>query len=850
MSAAAKNANSACPCGTVAFPQTICNAAGLRAIAYRVGDFTAFRYRLLQPRRGETELTAWAPSAEGDLAVQMIEWWAYLADVLTFYNERIANEAYLGTALLPESVNHLVQLLGYRPRPALGARATLAALLAAGARVPLTLPARLQVQSKPGPGQPPQVFELDKQTAAQAPDVVIAQVRPDKNRLLSKKDKTVWLAGKLGGIKLGDRLLLINHTALTEQKIADYAWIRVSAVAAASDRFGQPVTQVSFDQLAGSIPDEAEARDYVLLRPQQSSPLWPYKTSSAVMTHTSLELAGAARGLTAGSLLLVDVADRPPAAGSVAKREAAPAKPAHPTAAIVQSYNEIVWYANGDGPNPGSTGTAANPVPAIAIPHAHIVLTTDLPPGEWIPAQVTLRWGWSAVGRLVPVLTASDLAYPGSGSSTLVVDPASKAGFPPGAAAALLEDGARNAAAATLTSAAGSPATATLGALTPPVGSLNSPIEVFFNLLKLSRGKTVPSEILGSGNPSVAGQDFTLAQAPVTYFFDPASISGDNFTSTVQVSVDGVQWQEVRSFYGQPPNAQVFVLREDDQGRTHVTFGDGVNGARLPTGTNNVVATYRHGAGAAAPAAETLTVVLTPTPGLKGVRNPLPPTGGSDADQPARLRALAPQSVLTFNRAVSLDDYAAIAATAPGVTQAVATFAFDPLAQRPVVTLWIAGDAGAVQNVAASLAATALPNQGLRILAAAAVEATLSLTYMRDPRYGDAAVRAGLTSALLDADTGLLGVNVVRIGQAIYDSQISTACLAVPGVTAIKDVAFTAADGRQFVPLFIRIRRFKHPGRPATPPACTGHRHDPGAGKYFSVPNDGRHLILNGVTAS
>ena len=57
----------------------------------------------------------------------------------------------------------------------------------------------------------------------------------------------------------------------------------------------------------------------------------------------------------------------------------------------------------------------------------------------------------------------------------------------------------------------------------------------------------------------------------------------------------------MQSFYGQPTNAQVFVLREDDQGQTHVTFGDGVNGALLPTGTNNIVATYRYGAGAAAP---------------------------------------------------------------------------------------------------------------------------------------------------------------------------------------------------------------------------------------------------------
>jgi hypothetical protein len=31
---------------------------------------------------------------------------------------------------------------------------------------------------------------------------------------------------------------------------------------------------------------------------------------------------------------------------------------------------------------------------------------------------------------------------------------------------------------------------------------------------------------------------------------------------------------------------------------------------------------------------------------------------------------------------------------------------------------------------------------------------------------------------------------------------------------------------------------------------CTGHRHDPGAGNYLSVPDDGAHLRLTGRQAS
>ena len=122
-----------------------------------------------------------------------------------------------------------------------------------------------------------------------------------------------------------------------------------------------------------------------------------------------------------------------------------------------------------------------------------------------------------------------------------------------------------------------------------------------FNLLPFSRGKTVATETLGSGNPVGRRPGLHAGEVAGDLFRRPRLGLRRRLQQHRQVSVNGVAWQEVQSFYGQPPNAQVFVLREDDEGQTHVTFGDGVNGALLPTGTNNIVATYRYGAGAAAP---------------------------------------------------------------------------------------------------------------------------------------------------------------------------------------------------------------------------------------------------------
>ncbi len=829
-------ASGACPCGTVAFPLAICNTPGMNTIPYRIGDYVAFRHRLLQALPGETELTLWRPGATGDLAVQMMEWWAYLADILTFYNERIANEDYLGTAALPESVNHLVQLLGYRPRPALGSTGTLAALLSPGAQLPLSLPAGLQVQSKPGPGASPQIFELAAQTNVTAPDLILADVAvvsPNARLLPADGSSCVWLAGKITSIKAGDRLLLINADAITTQTVADYAWIGVSSTAAITDPLGNPVTQVNFTTLAGTIDSGAQAVNYVLLRSSQSAPPWPYAIPpSPVISATNIYLASVARGVTPGSVLLLDTSNSALSA----------------TPVIVTGYAEVIWYAAPPGSPP--------PTP-FGVPHSEISFANLASSGTWDAdaAQVTARWGWTQVGQLVPVLTAADLTY--VGGDTILVPAPGAAAFPTTPAAVMLEDTSGEAASGTTAAATPIPAGAssaiklTFGAPSnlPPAG-LASPISVMFDALPVTRGKTVPSEVLGSGNPTVAGQDFTLSKSPLTYFADPASHSGDGFSSTVAVSVNGVQWAEQPSFYGHPPDAQIFVLREDDQVQTHVMFGDGVNGALLPTGTNNVVATYRYGAGLAAPASETLTVVLTPQPGLKGVRNPLPPTGGSDADSPAKLTTLAPQSVLTFNRAVSLDDYAAIAATASGVTQVTAGFAFDAQAQRPMVTLWVAGDDGSVAAVQAAIAGAAVPNQPLSVQPAIKVTAVLSLTYVADTRFADSAIRAGLTSALLDPSVGLLGVDNVGIGEAFYDSQIAGACLAVPGVLAIHDVSLTTESGELFylpIVFWSRLLRF---GGTATAPGCTGNRHSPGAGKYFSVPDDQLHLILSAAPAS
>lgn len=95
--------------------------------------------------------------AGDDFAVGLMDAWAAVLDVLTFYQERIANEGFLRTATELRSVRELARLVGYAPRPGVSATAYLAYDIDATAPVPIAAGSR--AQSVPAAGQSPQTFE-------------------------------------------------------------------------------------------------------------------------------------------------------------------------------------------------------------------------------------------------------------------------------------------------------------------------------------------------------------------------------------------------------------------------------------------------------------------------------------------------------------------------------------------------------------------------------------------------------------------------------------------------------------------------------------------------------------------
>ena len=211
------------------------------------------------------------------------------------------------------------------------------------------------------------------------------------------------------------------------------------------------------------------------------------------------------------------------------------------------------------------------------------------------------------------------------------------------------------------------------------------------NVAPGTHGESV-EEILGSGDSAQPFQRFTLRQPPLTYV--SASAPGGAAT-TLEVRVNGLLWQEVPSFYGRGSEERIYITRTDDDGKTTVMFGDGLAGARLHSGRENIKATYRKGIGLSGLVKENqLSQLMTKPLGVKDATNPIASSGAADREGRDEARRNAPLTVLTMGRIVSLQDYEDFARAFAGIDKALATSCW--ISQRQGVFLTVAGSKGAI----------------------------------------------------------------------------------------------------------------------------------------------------------
>lgn len=250
----------------------------------------------------------------------------------------------------------------------------------------------------------------------------------------------------------------------------------------------------------------------------------------------------------------------------------------------------------------------------------------------------------------------------------------------------------------------------TLG-LSQPLRGCYDPhsVGVCANVVHATHGETVPLDVLGSGDHRQANQRFMLHKDPLTYLAAPTPAG---FASTLQIRVrsgpatpltvsttsrvpSGILWHPTDTLSSAHPRDRVYSLRSESNARTSVVFGDGQQGARLPTGSENIVATYRTGSGPAGNLEPNRLTLLKSRPtGVRRVTNPVLASGGSPAEDPTSMRRAAPLRTRSSGRIVSLRDFEDFSRAFAGVAKACAQHLQTP--DGPLVLLTLAGLDGAV----------------------------------------------------------------------------------------------------------------------------------------------------------
>ncbi len=748
-------------------PLTVTNRPALDAVAYRVGTYASVRESMLQLIPGLADALAaeaglstpplrrWTSRESDDYGMALLDCWAIVADILTFYQERYANEAWLRTARRRASVRRLAGLVGHRLDPGAAAATYLAYALDDAARV--TVPAGAQSQSVPdGEDETPQKFETAEALEAAAARnrlTVYPPPQPQQPPVTAGRSASTLAEGSPVPAE-GDRVIAFTHGgSVAEVRAVEEVTTRAQRpVLAWAQPWGHDAERAFVAGRRLRLAGHAAPIRHVVSEPHGGGSQfldWSAEETDFAHDGAELELAGTVDDLEAGARLLVD------SGGEVR------------LARVTAVVSDTVTVGPESGP-----ATVATLDTAVSGDRRRTVvyeLGPELALADWRLPDGPIPAG-SELG-----LIAADADALDEGRLLLVDD---DAGAP------LL---ARVSAVAAEGHSGGALATVTLA---NPVG-VGAPIDrdldagsahVLGNVVAASHGETVAAETLGDGDASAARQAFELAKQPVTHLADPGAPGG--LDSSVEIRVDGVRWQRRERLYGAGPRDRVYATEVDDEQTMTVRFGDGRVGARLPTGRDNIGATYRVGLGTAgAVDAGQITTALDRPRGVDAVTNPLPATGGVDPERVDDARARAPAGVRTFDRAVSLADFADLAREYPGVAKALAVWVWD--GEERVVHLTLGGQDGhtlgtALGDVRAFLDGRRDTTRGLRLdefrPAPVAVEVTVEVA--DDHPRDDVAV------AVRDALDDLLAYPRQRFGQDVHRSEVYATAHDVNGVVA------------------------------------------------------------------
>jgi hypothetical protein len=737
-------------------PVRVSNVPALNAVAYRVGTHSLFKASML------AALSSFKlPGAHGlrtredrDFSIALLDAWATVADVLSFYQERRANEHFLRTATERWSVRQLARLIGYRLKPGVAATTYLSFTIEESPGAPdqalktTIVPVGTKVQSVPGPGEQPQTFETVEEIVARPAWNAIRPRLTQRHPIEPQADELLF-EGLSTNLRLGDTLLLVPDDPSLSPKLRRVQDVTLET----SDQR----TRVRLSESSETLTLPKEPLQHMRKSYQQRRQTEFVKgLSASVDTTELLYAAGKQRVALADVYANLQVSQSPPPSVFVFRSSAA-----------LFGHNAPEWKALPFAQRIGEIGYQPDKNP----PGYSRAVRGGLHAGRettWADKNLSVYNSWKSFGNQVhldavypPIVKGSWIVMKDGPTlclySVLKVTETSYSDFTLSAKVTQLElnssdrfeqltiRGTTVYAQSELLALARKP-------LIAPVEKSMIDLDGFVEGLyegqtilvrgedhdfhgrylcertQIRKVEVIPgddgfvritvetklqhryiretvtiyanvalathgervSETLGSGDAAQSFQRLALRQPPLTYL--SAATPGGR-ESTLRLYVNDVQWHEAGSFVEAQPDDHTFVVTHSEEGQTIVQAGDGKTGGRFPSGLDNVRAVYRKGEGHGGNVkAGQLSMLLTRPLGVKDAKNYTPAVGGDDGEQLDDARHHAPFTVRTLDRVVSLQDYEDFCMTFGGIAKALATWTWDGRSEG--VFLTVAGPGG------------------------------------------------------------------------------------------------------------------------------------------------------------
>ena len=834
------------PCGQApGFPETHFNRPALEQIRYRIGTYAQMREHLLGLLNQSLTLQGWTHRGADDPGIALLEGVALVGDVLTFYQGLYANEVFLRTADWREDVADLVQLTGYRLAPGVGGTATFALKLKGTSKVTVPAGFGFKVQLA-GQGSPAEFESSGVVEAVPHLSVLNLYRSPDPPQAIAAGGNQLELAsvdGKVdatsfGGVQLrpGDRLLLVPDAGMFDGPSQAYSAqdpaeiVIVSAVETRLDR--------TLITLAGKL-EVARGNNvtaYLLGRSLSHfghnapivSNLTDTSTNAMTQRRTRFE-----RYIGASTIVFFYFLDE--AAYYSTLR--------HDEMALDAKLDDLASGAALICQGTVSFGAETTPKPFTVVRRVAGVRTASLTHGNLTGTATVVRFDADLITNaqltnpladirelrfhetIGPVLTLrapttfSDGAFddarlryygtyaqvqPLAGRALLLAD-SETGGVQRVRVQTTLEDLKEARYQGPVARDDINPWWWDIFVDQPPgfdraaFDQIDSTVTVYGNLVEATQGKTEAEVVLGSGDNAQVFQTFAIPKVPLTYLLDPTQTPAE--VPELDVYVDGIRWKRIDTFFGMAAQDQGYVVREDNDGKSWVQFGDGKTGARLPSGLGNVSIVYRTGSGTdGAPKAGTTPQATGKLTELERVFLPGTVTGGDDPEDQENARRAAPARMQSLDRLVGLADFEAEALALPGVIKARADW--DAPSGVPlirIVVLTKTGTAAALAKVRDTLTTynrcrgpARFPvhvEQGVRQFVYLRVRVGYDAAYrLADVQTAIATALGVLTSTSTydPTDSGVFALAARGFGQDLHRSQILAAVQQVAGVTWVE----------------------------------------------------------------